>query len=370
MAHAAAATMMTAGLRTRAIALLIVGLWPRPVLAQDLAAHDRPVTLQADVLFYGDNTEFSNPFREGETVLGNAARVMVSVDLGDRATLTGGAFGDRRYGSNHAFDVVRPVLTLDVRAGASRYTFGTFDMPRPAFGPDRGGPHRLLPPIQSDTLGVTRTYEAGLQWRYNTNRVTHETWLNWQRLNTAAAREVFDAGVVGAIGIAGGVDLGFQGHIVHHGGQLYANGPVGDSWAIAPGLAFHAARRTGWRPSFEVYGLVSRHVPDRERLDRATSGGGVFTRAALEHDGWRGHLIVWRGDDYIKEEGDPNYGALQRNGARFRKVRDYAELGLTRAAQPVAGLRLEGSARLHRVENHYEYSYRILGSVALSWRLR
>jgi hypothetical protein len=294
----------------------------------------------------------------------------VSVDLGERATLTGGVFGDRRFGSDDDFNLVRPVISLEIRSGRSRYTFGTFAMPGPAFGPDRGGPHGLLPPIQSDTLGVVRTYEAGLQWRYDSPRAPHEAWINWQRLNTELAREVFDVGFIGRFDLHAHVALAYQGHIVHHGGQLYSNGPVADSYAAAPGLIFDASRDAAWRPSFEIYGLVSRTVPNREELNGATNGGAVFTRTALEHAKWRGHLIVWRGNDYIKEEGDLNYQGLRRDGRRVRKVRDYAELGLTRTAQPVAGLTLEASARLHRVESHYEYSYRILGAVALNWRLR
>lgn len=344
--------------------LLIGWLWPQVAVAQD-----GPVTLAAQALFYGDNTEFSNPFREGETLFGNAARLEVSVDLGERATLSGGVFGDRRFGSDDAFDLVRPVLALQLRAGRSRYTFGTFPMPRPAFGPDRGGPHHLLPPIQSDTLGVARTYEAGLEWRFDEPRAPQEAWINWQRLNTAQRREVFDAGLNGRLPVSANVALAYQAHIVHHGGQLFSNGPVADSYVAAPGLIWDTRSDRAWRPSVEIFGLVSRYVPNRERMDGATSGGALFTRAALEHAKWRGHLILWRGNDYIKEEGDANYQGLRRDGTRFRRVRDYGELGLTRTAQPVAGLTLESSARLHRIESHYEYSYRILGSVALGWRL-
>jgi hypothetical protein len=194
--------------------------------------------------------------------------------------------------------------------------------------------------------------------------------LNWQRLNTVQRRELFDVGVTGRINVRGPVAFGYQGHVVHHGGQLHSNGPVADSYVAAPGLIFDTRPDATWRRSFEIYGLISRYVPNREEPDGTTSGGAMFTRTAVEHARWRGHLIVWRGNDYIKEEGDMNYQGLTRDGRRFRKVRDYAELGLTRTAQPVAGLTLEGSARLHRVESHYEYSYRILGSVALSWRLK
>jgi hypothetical protein len=328
------------------------------------------VTVAAEFLFYGDNTEFSNAFREGETLFGNSGRLVLAADIGGRATLTGGVLGDRRYGSDDAFRIVRPIFSLDLEAGASHFTFGTLTLPHADLGPDRGSPHGLLPPIQRETLSLTRPYEAGLQWTYDTARVKHEFWLDWQRLNTPAARETFDVGTVGRVGLKGPVAFGYQAHIVHHGGQLHSNGPVSDSWVVAPGLLLERSAASAWRSALETYVLASRHVPDREQLDRSTTGAAVFRRAAIEHDKWRGHLVVWRGNDFIKEEGDANYGGLRRDGSRFRKVRDYAEAGLTRAGSPVAGVLLEGSARLHRIENEYEYSFRIVGRVALRWRLR
>ena len=64
------------------------------------------ITIAADVLLYGDNTEFRNPFREGETLFGAAPRVSVIFDLGDRAALQLGIFANQRFGSDEAFELV------------------------------------------------------------------------------------------------------------------------------------------------------------------------------------------------------------------------------------------------------------------------
>src|ERR671930_57240 len=77
----------------------------------DASAQDPPLAITADVLFYGDNTEFANEFRRGETLLGNAGRVVLSAGIGNRAALIGGVFGDRRFGGD-SFDLVRPVFAL------------------------------------------------------------------------------------------------------------------------------------------------------------------------------------------------------------------------------------------------------------------
>jgi len=88
-------------------------------------------------------------------------------------------------------------------------------------------------------------------------------------------------------------------------------------------------------------------------------------RAAVTRGLWRSHLIVWRSRDTLKEEGDGNYLAERIDGTMFRNVRDYGELGLTRHFRPAPGVHLFAAARLHRVESNYEYSYRIVGRVAI-----
>jgi hypothetical protein len=363
--------------------LLIIGsiaAGARPALAQPSLA------VQGDVIFYGDNTEFRNPFREGETIFGTAARAEARVDLSDRAAVSAGAFGNLRFGSETSFELVRPVLTLTVGGRRSRFLFGTLDTPRagtPA-GPDRTGPHGLLPPVQRETLAFDRPYEAGLQWLFTGRRLSHDLWLQWQRLNTPEHRERLDAGARLDWRWHRFFSLPLQTHIVHEGGQLFAAGPVRDSFVLASGIALSrrpdapldpaavprerpAARLD---PSLELLGLWSHYNPDRQQPARTRDGGAFFGRAALEGAGWRAHLIMWRGDDYMKDEGDPNYQSLRRDGTRYRGVRDYAEIGATRTFALAPGALVEVSFRYHRIERHYEYSYRVLGVAHLSARVK
>lgn len=326
----------------------------------------RSMALVIDVLFFGDNTEFRNRFREGETLLGAAATVAVEIPLGERAALIAGVFGTRRYGSDEAFDLVRPVLTLRLRNDRSTLLFGTLDTPRagnPA-GPDRAGPHGLLPPLQSETLAFERPYEAGFQWKFEGASFRHDTWINWQRLNTAEHRERFDVGVAGEALVTSWLSIPFQAHIVHEGGQLFAAGPVADSTAFGSGAVIRR-HMIGVDVSLEAHGLISRYVPDREAAARYREGSGVFSRAAAERAGWRGHVIVWRARDFVKVEGDPNYLSVTRAGDPIRGTRRYAEAGLTRTFQPAPEAQVETSARLHKVDDRLEYSFRILGIVRI-----
>ena len=64
-------------------------------------AHRRKSSSRFDPIscFYGDNTEFRNPFREGETIFGAAVRVTAELALNDRVTVSAGGFANQRFGS-------------------------------------------------------------------------------------------------------------------------------------------------------------------------------------------------------------------------------------------------------------------------------
>jgi hypothetical protein len=337
----------------------------------DAHAQER-LGIRSDLLFYGDNTEFHNPFREGETLFGAALRVAAVVDLDERVRLSMGAFGNQRFGSENGFEMVRPVISLTVRGARSSFVFGTLpsiSADRPS-GPDRGGPHGLLPPLQRETLTFERPYEAGLAWMFAGQRLRQEFWLDWQRLNTADHRERFDGGLNTSWRLTDAVSLPAQLHVVHEGGQLHSSGPVADSAALAAGTHIHGRVAGDILAGVEVLGAISRNVPDRSLPDLSRDGTGFFARASGEKAGWRGHVIFWRGRNFIKDEGDPNYLSLRRTGDRYRGTRDYSEAGLTRRFTLAQMAILDVSGRIHRVENHYEYSYRVMSVVSAFWMIR
>lgn len=325
-----------------------------------------------EFLFYGDNTEFRNPFREGETIFGAAARVCVVADVNERVRLTLGAFGNHRFGGDAAFELVRPVLSLTVRGARSAFVFGTLPWRTTgvATGPDRGGPHALLPPFQRETLAFERPYEAGLQWTWASPAYRQDLWLNWQRVNTREHRERFDAGIAAERHVAGALWIPLQAHVVHEGGQLFAAGPVRDSLAAAAGVALRRSTARVESVALDLIAATSRFVPDRGDAAAKRTGAGFLGRASLEEAGWRAHLLFWRGRHFMTDEGDPNYLSRRRDGTHHRGIRDYAEAGVTRTFRPAPDVVLAVAARMHRVERHYEYSYRITATAAVRWPLK
>lgn len=364
-----AAYSMVSAMRLTVRAGVMAALLPL-VVGGAVSAQEK-VTLRSDILLYGDNTEFRNPFREGETIFGAAARLFGEFELNPRVAISLGAFGNQRFGSDKGFEQARPVIALTARGRHNTFTFGTLpsrtiDTP---VGPDRNGPHGLLPPLQRETLAFERPYEAGLQWDLRTNTLTESAWLEWQRLNTTDHRERFDGGLHARVRLAGGFTIPLQVHVVHEGGQLFAAGPVHDSAAAALGIAYQTAVDRA-RITIDAFGLRAKSVPDREQPELDRTGRAFFARFAVEYIGWRAHAIAWRGSRFIKDEGDPNYLSIRRGGRFYRGVRDYAEAGLARRFTLAPGAAIEVSGRLHRTEQHYEYSYRVLSAASLRWPLK
>jgi hypothetical protein len=251
------------------------------LLARGAAAQDVDYSLDATVAFYGDNTEFFNPFRDGETTIGAHARVVGEARTSERLAIRAGVFGNQRFGSRDAFEDVRPVITLVVGTAKSRLILGTLDTVRRAqgLGPDRSGPHALLPPLQVETLAFTRPWEAGVQWLFETPAVKHESWVNWQRIANSHQRERLDAGTVSRIKVHRAITIGGDFFIVHEGGQLTSNGHVGDSMAVSLGGEVGGAAGALDRVSLEAYIIGSRYDPDRRDDSRTRAGLATFLRA-------------------------------------------------------------------------------------------
>lgn len=342
------------------------------LVAAPASAQLSNLSLQGSLVFYGDDTEFSNPFRTGETLIGTFGTLFMEANVSERVQLQAGGFGHWRFGSADAIDRGRPHLAIVIREGASRFVFGTLDtaqfMRHP--GPDRAGPHGLLPPMQRDTLTFDRAYEAGMQWTIDTPRFSQDAWINWQRLNTAIDREIFDAGwstitrLRPALAVRGDV------HIVHVGGQHGGLEPVSDSSAAAAGLIGSGKVGNVDVLSLEINALGSRFVPDREQPDLSRWGFGTFVRLTVEDGPWRSHAILWRGDDFVKVEGDALYQSQFRDGTRYESVRDYLELGVARRFAISDQSFLEAAVRFHRTEDNYEFSVRVIAVARFLQKLK
>ena len=330
-----------------------------------------PVDLHLDSAIYVDNAEFDGPFRSGETILGSFQMLFFDIAPAKRTVLRVGVFGLERAGSASAVDHVLPIVALRWGNGRHRFVVGTIDSAdrRHLRGPDRETPHGLLPALAVETLWFTRAYEAGAQWFVDAGRHQQDAWFDYQMENTPEHREKFDVGAVGRAHLAGPLALGYQFHVVHHGGQQFNSGPVSDSYALGPGVILEGPVGSLKAVSLELYGLAAYDRRDRTDPSGAVRGKAAFLRVTVQTPLWRAHAIAWRGDNFNHEDGDPNYLSRFPDGSPFRRVRDYSEAGLARLFPLASGLDFEGSLRLHHVESRFSYSYRLLAIVHLGlWK--
>lgn len=326
-----------------------------PLLAQEI--HWRN-----EFLFYVDNTEFFTPYRTGETILGSYFKSCFELGIGDHTLIRAGVFGDHRSGDTAFLDPVKPIIAFLWHNDHSQVVLGTLE-PRER--------HGYLEPLEVTTLEFTRPLEYGGQWVENQERYHVDAYLNWQHLNTDTSREIIDSGFTTWWKATPLVRLEGQFHILHHGGQLHDIGPVTNNIVGGPGVRLEDT--LGWfgSSSLAVFYLLSRGPVDMDLGGTPINGHGVYVRASVEPAKLAElALIVWRGDNFITQEGDHNYGSIGARDGFYRASRRYEELALIKKFKIAGTVEGDLETRLNRIDGKLEYSYRLAVRAPFDIKLR
>src|SRR5829696_10260974 len=219
------------------------------LLGRVRAAPAQDLTWKNGLTFYVDNTEFFNPYRTGETILGGQILSYLSAALGPRSEIVAGFHGNHRSGDARFLDPFKPILGYRYRTEHSLGAIGTL------VTEDR---HGYIEPLEGTLLDIVRPVEYGVQWRERHAAGGGEIFLNWQRLNSSRGREVFDYGLLLHANPARWLKLEMQGHGPHHGGQLFSAGdPVANNQALALGGQVHGVLPFVGSSSLRVFRVVS-----------------------------------------------------------------------------------------------------------------
>jgi hypothetical protein len=334
-------------------------------------AHAQDLTWKNGLTFYLDNTEFFNPYRTGETLLGGQVLSYLSAALGPRTEVVAGFHGNHESGDTRFLSPFKPILGFRYRTDHSLGALGTL------VTEDQ---HGYLEPLEGRLLEITRPVEYGVQWREQHVAGGGEVFLNWQRLNTSRGREVFDYGLLLHADPTRWLRLEMQGHGLHHGGQLYSAGePVANNQALALGGQLRATLPLMGATSLRVFQLLSHGDIDSLRPGRPDHGHGTYIRAAFTPGNWvELFAIQWWGRDFVSNEGDGNYNSQGSDLAYYQSYRKYMEIGLARVTPIESGLTLDTELRFHRIDDRrsiaigtspWEYSYRLMVRAPFSMRL-
>ena len=329
---------------------------PRPAAAQAF-------TWKSGASFYGDNTEFFNPYRTGQTILGAQMQTWLSAESGPRTEVILGVFGDHRSGRSDFFDEVKPLLGFRYRTGTSLGALGTL------VTEDR---HGYIEPLEVTTLEIIRPIEYGLQWREDRGWMGGEIFIDWQHLNTKNSREIFDYGLLFHVRPWRHLSLEYQGHGLHHGGQLFTAGvPVTNNRVAAFGARLEGSLPTLGLSSLGVFRLTSHgHIDPTAVPGRPNQGSGTYVRGSIFPHGWvELFTIQWWGRDFLSEEGDNSYNSRGVDPQYYKASRRYQEYGLARQIPIESGITFDAELRFHRFDNlrsialghsEWEYSYRLV----------
>ena len=350
----------------RSITLSAVAL---ALLVSPLAAQRR-VDWENRFLFYSDNSEFFNPYREGATWMGGRLWSELTLQATPKVQVRVGLSADHLSGDS-SFATVQPLLSLQYRHEGGTGVLGTLIVE------DR---HGLLEPLMELQRDILKPVEYGSQWIERRDRWQGEYWLNWRELNSPTAREEFDMGAVGHLDLLPWLTLGAQGLWVHRGGQLYGAGEsTANNMSAAVGLTVHdtlgalgAATLGAW------YLGSSKGWHDSLPAGVDAAGHGRLLRASVSpFHAVRFSGVLWWGDGYAATAGDRNYSSIGRDGY-FKRDRFYAEVGMNQVWRAAEGVSLESQFRFHKIDHldtdalswsSWEYSYRLVARVPFGVRV-
>jgi len=310
------------------------------------------IDLMNQFTFYGDNTEFFEPFRVRETILGQQFKSYLDGAVGDHTFLWGGIFADHRSAQDTATEV-QPILSFIYRTDESEGVLGTI---QPV------ARHGLIEPMEVTTLELTRPIEYGLQWIQKDSFLHMDAFLDWQQLLSPADREVFDYGGSAILPLDDLFAFEAQIHGYHIGGAMYG-GLVRNNLAGGIGLKIQIHPRELGKTYLEVYALGSKDT-NRPLYPGPTLGSGLYTKLSFSPDNaWEFFGLSWFGQDYMSEEGDSNYNSLGADGVYYKSSRTYEELGIRRFVQIESGVTFDFELRSHWIEDAWANSFRIVAQV-------
>jgi hypothetical protein len=336
-----------------------------PLGAQQIAWRTRAT-------LYADNTEFFTPYRVGETILGGQISTWLADEPGPRTELRVGLFADRRWGSSQFTDSLKPILSFRFQTEHALGVFGTLETVNR---------HGLLEPLMVTTRELTTPIEYGGQWIENAGIFHGESWINWQKLNTATQREQFEIGNVFRASLGKYVDVEGQHLWYHRGGQLFNPVPVSNNHTEALGAAVHDSLRVLGRISLAAWALWSQgHIDPDYPAGRPDQGHGTYLRAAITPWNWAEVFAIhWIGQDYNGDDGDNNYNSTGSDPSFYMPHRIYTEIGMIRRTPIEGGATFDTEFRLHNIDNlksiaffntHWEISYRLVVRAPIDMILR
>ena len=315
---------------------LIAGALPE-LQAATAEAGDLRLSLRS-FTFFKDN-EYFNKIADGYTLFGTQLNPQLVYYPTASLRLEGGVFLWKDFG-NPRLQQVRPTFRAIYTKGNSAFVFGNI---LPHLN------HGYIEPLFNFERVMLKPLEEGLQYRYRSNRVGLDVWVDWQRQQYRYSnyQEEIAGGFTGVLRLTGDdspvqLTLPLQFTATHHGGQIDTidrplqtlfNGATGLEARYVPltvsGAAWlRALRLQAYLVGFDDHSFTYQ-LPYRR-------GSGLYLNATAETRYLNLMLSYWQGRRFVAPLGgdlyqsvsrtvsDPTYTEANRRILIVRLLRDFS----------------------------------------------
>ena len=315
---------------------LIAGALPE-LNAATAAAGDLRLSLRS-FTFFKDN-EYFNKIADGYTLFGTQLNPQLVYYPTANLRLEGGVFLWKDFG-NPRLQQVRPTFRATYTKGNSAFIFGNILS---------NLNHGYIEPLFNFERVILKPLEEGLQYRYRSNRVALDVWVDWQRqqYRYSSYQEEIAGGLNGALRLTGDdspvqLTLPVQFTATHHGGQIDTvdrplqtlfNGATGLEARYVPLTVSGAARLRALRLQAYLVGFDDHSFTYQLPYRR---GSGFYLNATAETRYLNVMLSYWQGHRFAAPLGgdlyqsvsrtvsDPTYTEANRRILIVRLLRDFS----------------------------------------------
>jgi hypothetical protein len=275
------------------------------------------IKLGFDVSGYFWNNEYSSEIAPGYTLFGYQFKPYICYIPVKHLRLDIGGFFMKDFGDSSFVDL-RPVFTIKYQKNNFSFLFGSIE---------GASSHRLIEPLYYLQRVISRRIEEGLQFKWVSDRLFFDAWLDWENMIHFGddEKEIFNVGLSFSYTVyrskSLNIEIPFQFMVHHKGGQIDVNDqPAETLYNAALGISLIFPFQT---VSWLKYVRTDNYF--------AGQGQGFFLNVSSRFIWFDLALSYWNGNSYIAPQGTPIYQSISM---------DYLKNGYTEEHRKLLFLRI------------------------------
>jgi hypothetical protein len=276
-----------------------------PIQASDSGA----IKFGFDLSGYFWNNEYATDIAAGYTLFGYQFKPYFSYYPSNSIRLDVGGYFMKDFGDS-SFADIRPVLTLKFKRKNFAFLFGTIE---------GAATHRLIEPLYYLQNVVNRRIEDGLQFKWTSDRLFLDVWLDWVNMIDFGdpQQEEFNVGISFNYLIYDSkniqVELPVQFLTKHYGGEIDTNPDPAVTYfnaALGFSLVF-PIHNIWWLREIRTDNYYADYFTGDDPVNLPyNQGQGFFANVSGKFKWFEMMVSYWNGDKFIAPQGTPVYQSI------------------------------------------------------------